>query len=199
MNEIIKLLLDQGLLFPLQTIIIIIDAYLIVKEKSNGFVLLSVILVLSTFVLQLVRRRFLLLYPRNNWVGRESTSIDTFYLRIVIIISACSSLIGCFSVNCTTIESLDAFIESYLPWIIPITVGLIPGIFWFSSSAIDDRIAEKLKKYGPKISIVSCPCCEYPYAIQKKEVLHKNLGRVSFQCEHCKNDVTREITLNIGE
>ena len=197
MSEIIKLLLDQGLLFPLQIIILIIDAYLFVKGKFNGYVLLSLVLIISTFVLQTIRRRFLLLYPRNNWVGRESSEIDTYYLRLIIILSACFSLIGYFSSYSASIDRWGVFIKSYLPFIIAITIGLMPCLFWIFSDRIDKRVAEKLKSYGPNISVISCPCCEYPYAIQKNEVIHKNLGKISFQCDHCNN--VREITLNIGE
>lgn len=201
MNEIIKLLLTEGLVFPLQIIILIIDAYLVLNTKSNGYVLLSLVLIFSIFVLQTVRRRFLLLYPKQQWAGYESAEIDTYYLRGIVILSAFSSLMGLFSSYTNSMPKWAIILESYIP--IPLisllTIVIIPCFFCLFSNLINDRIAKKLKSHGPYISVVTCHCCKYPYAIQKREVIHKNLGKITFKCEHCNNDIVREVTLPIGE
>jgi len=114
--NLIKELANQGYIFPIQAIILLINGYLIYTYNDNGCVILSSIMITSTFVLQAVRRRFFMFHPRNSDTGRESALIDTWYLRLIII----------------------------------------PLIFFFSSKYIDEKIADKLIKYGPNKSCVPC-------------------------------------------
>jgi len=86
MRDLIQILREQGLALPMQVLLLVVDGYLFVTNKTSSFLFISTVLTVSIFVLQVVRGRFLLLHPRNSWAaGRGTSEWDTYYLRFIII------------------------------------------------------------------------------------------------------------------
>jgi hypothetical protein len=202
MGEIVKMFINQGLLSPIQLVILIIDAYLLLTGHHNSFVLLSFLVIISTFVLQAVKGRFLLLLPKNNWVGRESSEIDTYYLRSIIILSTLFVCIGVFVAYLININRWVHVLEENLKHFLPIAgfifIVIIPVVFWIFSERIDKRVATKLKRYGPYTFVRQCPFCSKGFALQTNEVIDRNRGRSRLICSQCQVEEEREVSLNIG-
>lgn len=199
MNELIKLFVKEGLLLPVQAIIIITDIYFITIDKLNNYILLSLILILSTIVLQTVRRRFLLLYPFNLPMGRPSAHIDTYYLRLVLIASMLFLVLGlCFAYQSIFIE-LDKWVKEFIPYSIVVFIVTIPILFWLSSERINISIANKIKKKGPNVTINDCFFCNSHSSIQETNIVDKNKISIKTQCLKCGKSEEYELSANIGE
>jgi len=153
--NLIKELANQGYIFPIQAIILLINGYLIYTYNDNGCVILSSIMITSTFVLQAVRRRFFMFHPRNSDTGRESALIDTWYLRLIIIGATFFALMGWSNSSIGDPVCFNFVRNNILP-IGLVFIIIIPLIFFFSSKYIDEKIADKLIKYGPNKSCVPC-------------------------------------------
>lgn len=193
----LKALTDNGYIFPIQAIILLIDGYLISTKNYNGWVYLSSILIISTFVLQAVRRRFFMFHPRNNSVGRESAHIDTWYLRLVIIVATLSALMGWTNTSigyplCFNFIRTNIFIIGF------IFIVIIPVIFWFLTDRINTWIANKLIRFGPNRNRDRCPACNR-FALYTYEVIDKNTVREHVHCNSCQYDDEWQTTTCIGE
>ena len=200
MNELIKLIASQGLIFPLQSIILIIDILLFIKGKANIYVVFSALLIFSIFVLQLVRRRFLLLFPFNSTAGCESSHIDTYYLRLIAIISTFLTIIGLIETSSVNSPLEQSYYYRLLPLFTVIFIGLIPGIFWLLSEKLNQMIANKLKQKGPNKILTQCNYCGKNTCIQENHIIDKNRVKIKRKCHYCdKVEQEYEIFTNIGE
>lgn len=200
MNELIKLLVGQGLLFPLQAILIAVNCYVFSKDKFNIFLIYSLLLIFSTLVLQLVRRRFLLLYPFNSESGRESSHIDTYYLRAIVIISSVLLVVGLTSPTTHFSEIKESLFFSLIPVMALLLLGLIPCAFWLFSKELNKMIANKLKKDGPRTFVSQCNYCGLNSCIQENLIITENKIKISRKCNAClKEEPSYEVFTNIGE
>lgn len=200
MNELIKLFFEKGFLFPIQAILIAADVYFVAKSELNNYLLLSLILVISTIVLQTVRRRFLLLYPVNLPMnGRSSVHIDTYYLRVVLILSTLFLVLGVSLAYQARFYAFDYWVGKLLPYSIPIFLVLAPLLFWFNSVRLNDAIAEKLKEDGPSLSMKRCPFCSSQSALHECKIKDKNNVDVKIQCLKCGKSASYQLSANIGE
>jgi len=200
MNELIKLIASQGLIFPLQSIILIIDVLLFTKGKANIYVVYSALLIFSIFVLQLVRRRFLLLFPFNSTAGCESSHIDTYYLRFIAIISTFLTIIGLIETSAINPPLEQSCYYKLLPLLTVIFIIIIPGIFWLLSEKLNQMIANKLKLKGPNKVLTECNYCGRNTCIQENHIIDKNKVKIKRKCHFCeKIEPEYEIFTNIGE
>lgn len=203
MNEIIKSLIEEGLIFPAQIVLLVINAYFLINGP-NYFILLSSIILLSIFVLQSVRRRFLLLFPKNGFAYRNTSSLDTFYLKLIIIASTFLSVTGIALkiLNKSLIfDSINQCEYWYLWYGIPAVIFLLaaPIFFWRKSEWINDRIANDLKNYGSHTFSRKCVFSGSHYCIQENEVIDKNTGKIKFSCPICEKTFEQIVALNIGQ
>lgn len=200
MNELIKLFANQGLIFPLQAIILIIDVLLFTKGKANIYIIYSALIIFSIFVLQLVRRRFLLLFPSNSTAGCDSSHIDTYYLRIIAIISTFLTIIGLVKTMSTVPPLEQNCYYKLLPFFALILIVIVPGIFWFFSENLNQMIANKLKKKGPNKILTVCNYCGKSSCIQENYIIDKNTIKIKRKCHCCqKEEPEYEVFTNIGE
>lgn len=205
MSELIRMLRNEGLATPIQVIVLVIDGYLISSGNVGGFASVSIVIILSTFVLQAVRGRFLLLYPRNNWAGRESSEIDTYYLRSIIIAVTLFTIMALFFGLLETpdprLSQLDAALlrPDVLVTLAVLFDVLIPFMFGTSFNTINDRIAKKLKNNGPWISLSKCPFCRNSFAVEIHEIVNRSQGYFNLKCESCGKVEMHRVSLNIGE
>jgi len=183
MNELIKLFSEKGFLFPIQAIIIAANVYFVSKSEMNHDFLLSLILVLSTLVLQTFRRRFLLLYPINLPMNRRSSAhIDTYYLRIVLILSMLFLVLGVSLTFQERFAEFNTWIGKYLLYFILLFLVIAPFPFWLFSKQLNEAIANKLKRGGSSFSMEACPFCCKPSALYERSIIDKGKIKVNIQC-----------------
>ena len=199
MSELIKFFAERGLLFPIQAIIIIANVYLFAKDKFSNYLLLSLVFILSTIVLQAVRRRFLLLYPFNFRTNRESVHIDTYYLRIVLIASMLFLILGICQAYYSYFLEFDKLLRFAIPYTIVVVIIVVPLIFMFASEKLNDLIADKLKNKGPNLTLDNCPFCLSPSSIKETKIFSKDKAHIETNCLKCGKNAKYEITLRIGE
>ena len=200
MSELIRLIAEKWQLFPIQIIIIVVNVYLVVKSELNYCLLLSLVLVLSTVVLQTVRRRFLLLYPVNLTMNRRSSAhADTYYLRVILILSTLFLTIGFSLINQDRFIGLDNLIGKLLPYSVILFIVVAPLIFCFLSERINEAIAQKLKNAGPSLSIEECPFCSEKFALYERTIISKEKIGVKIKCLKCDKSTLYELSANIGE
>jgi len=74
-------LIIQGLLFGANIAILI-------NDRGNLYTVISMIFLLSLFVLQSINRRFLFLHPVSGFMNESVSFIDTKILKLFILLSA---------------------------------------------------------------------------------------------------------------
>lgn len=200
MNELIKAFVEKGFLFPIQALIIAADVYFVAKSDLNHYLLLSLILILSTIVLQAVIRRFMLSYPVTIPMGgRSSAHIDTYYLKGVFVLSMLFLLLGvCFEYH-ERFKTLDAIIGKLLPYSIAFFIVIAPILFCLFSGKLRKAIACKLKKGGPYLFLNNCFLCSSQSAIQENSIIDENRIAIKTHCLKCGKSAEYEISANIGE
>jgi len=146
MNELLRILTSQGRVFPLQLILLVVDGYLVVTDRASSFLMLSIIILASIFVLQTTRGRFLLLHPRNSWAGRETSEWDTYYLSFIAALATFFTFLGLYFGITDTPDKLAVLVEAYLNqpifqviWAVLFVVA-IPLIFAFYSNQLNERM-----------------------------------------------------------
>jgi len=184
----------------LQTAIITLDALLYTKVNQNSFLILSGTLILSLFSLQVVSRRFLMLYPIQQYMNRPSQKIDTSILRCFLIISISFMLFGSIENDLSSFSAIESFLSSNLYWIIPIFVPLLPLLWHFlfdelvRKSFVKDMTEHTVEQYG------QCPNpeCKNMYAYFNRSVISQNCGKVSVECKYCSKKYEFKEPINIG-
>ncbi|MFC2069435.1 hypothetical protein ACFLTP_10605 [Chloroflexota bacterium] len=193
-------LIQRGLLLPLQALLLIIDGYFIIAEEINSWILLSSIFVLSIFVLQSVRVRFLWLYPYNKFVDRPSPEIDTYYLRVIIILATLVTVLG---IPTALDYHLDLWWDkdfiACLPIIGIILVVVVPALFWIFSKYMNKRIANKLRSKGPNLKVTNCLQCHKNSHEEKREIIDQHMGSITMSCINCHYQSMKYLVpLNVG-
>ena len=184
----------------LQTAILSLDGIQYFKGVKNSFIILSGVLILCLLCLQVVSRRFLMLYPVQQYMKRPSQKIDTTLLRCFLIISISFMLLGSVEKDLNTFKNVEAFLSSNLFWIIPIFIPLLPLLWHFifsdliRKSIVRDMKEHTVEEYG------KCPNqdCNNIYAHFYRTVISENVGQVSTECEKCNKKYSFNETINIG-
>lgn len=204
MGNLVQALITEGYIFPAQIILLIIDGYMILNNP-NHYILLSSILIFSLFVLQTIRRRFFLFFPKNNFMNRVTVSIDTKYLRLLIV---ASTFLTCLGIGAEFFNFPLCFNFIFNPigyFVFTIVfIILIPAIFWKFSPQLNSKIARDLMTYNPRTLNIKCPFSDNKdnkhIAFQINEVIDENRGRITFRCDMCEaDDITFEVALNVGQ
>lgn len=200
MTDLIRLCRSEGLLLPLQITLLIVDAYLFlsVSDGNNIWVALSLMLVLSLFILQGVRGRFLLLSPRNGFVDHESVDIDTWYLRLVV---GAASILAIMGLTATAVPdyAYTAHMWQIVTGAAVLFLLVVPVVFAWRSESINDRIADKLSRH-PYTAVIDCPFCRnLRSAIDTRMIINRHTGIKQIQCLQCHADEPSLVRLNVGE
>lgn len=171
----------------LQTVILSLNIYLYSNGNKNSFVILSGVLILSLFCLQVVSRRFLMFYPRQGYMNVPSPKIDTTILRCFLIISICFMFAGALNNDVIKLKEIEFFIRPHLYWIIPILIPLLPLLWhFFFADIVRNSFVEDMKKLTV-FSATNCPNpeCKNLYAQVEQKVLSQNSGQVTIKCDEC--------------
>jgi len=134
----------------------------------NGYFLLSAILIIALFILQVISRRMFFLFPGNEILG-PTPRLDTYILRTFIALAVVSFFFG-LALNAIQSEiliCLEKCLNSMFFFIVIILLFLIwPLIFGFCikkeiRNEIDKKIEDARKKNktrkGKELKIISQP------------------------------------------
>ncbi len=162
------------------------------NESFNVFLLISAIIILSLFILQSVSRRFLLLYPYNQFMNVETPSIDTYILKIFLITSIFFFLIGLLDLKiCNIIFSnvdrtlLCCILLFFIISVVLIFLIFIPIIWLFCLRKKSIKKVVDLLKNTKFEQTIPCPKCCGGKAKRIRKVLDRKSGMVITQCEKC--------------
>jgi len=86
-SELVKSLDQRWSVISLQMLILLAGAYFYTEGFANLFVLGSAVMIFTLFNLQVVSRRFLLIYPMHGFLNRKTTSWDTHVLHVLLMLS----------------------------------------------------------------------------------------------------------------
>lgn len=178
----------KGAKWPAWTIqlsLLAINTAFILQKKSNSCILVSLMFVLSLFVLQTMSKRFLFLYPVYGNI--PTPEADTFILRAFILLASLFLFLGALKVLPYDVKSGDEWLISLLPILAIVFIGFLPLFFWvIGVNAIRNKIAESLKDKLPDYNI-KCPCCDQLGAKLSKKIISPDEFEVTLQiCDNCR-------------
>jgi len=184
----------------LQTVILTSDILIYSKGNKNSFIILSGIIILSLFSLQVVSRRFLMFYPFQQYMSTPSQKIDTAILRLFLISSISLMFIGGINSDIGRLKEIESTLRSNLFWIIPILIPILPLSWHF---IFDNLVRESFVEDMKKLSVHyagKCPTpnCNNPYARFERKVLSQNCGQVVIECDSCNKKYEYKEPINLG-
>ena len=174
--------------YPAITVQGVLLASSVLYLEQGGFnlpVILTVVILLSLFVLQAINHRFYYYFPGNRFTGKETKNLDTKILY------------------CMTFIAFMLFIwgisHSFVLAAISTVIILFPGFLWkkYMYEKVRNDIAEKLRIKNV-VQFIPCPKCGKK-AIVGKKVFRWNKGYQIIEClDGCKFKDEGYVTLNIG-
>lgn len=177
-----------------QSSILGICILLISQRQYNNFLLISIALVFSLFILQGISHRFLYFKPVNTFMNQPTFAIDTFilysftYIAGVLLFLGIVMIIGSWSLT-----SLDIVIGNYIFWISGTLLVIIPAYFLIDGKKrIRNRITEKLKNCSFKHQTI-CPICRDEQVLVEAKVIKWNDLRITVHSPKCKEGNLVEI------
>lgn len=184
----------------LQTAILTADATLYFKGIENSFVILSSVIILSLFSLQVVSRRFLMFYPYQGALKQPTPRIDTTILRCFITSSLFFVLLGVLKDKANFLGTIDTIIGEFLIILVPLLIPILPFLWHFK---FEEKVRNSLIEYlktKPLVYSGRCfnPECKNPLAKYTKTVELQNTCKITINCEKCKIPFECYEHVNIG-
>lgn len=193
----LKNMVDQKWgIISFQLFVLALDLYLIFEQNIiNSFILLSVICIMSLFCLQIVSRRFTLLYPIQQKLNEPTPMVDTHLLKIIIMLGVFTSIAGGIQKYSPHLQFTEPYLSSLLVVLFPILILILPlaWLFYF-----DGYIRQKLiSKLGEKVMSGKdiCPKCAKLREYEIK-VIGQNQLLQKYKCE-C-GDIEINSPISIG-
>lgn len=158
-NELISLL-TQG-------IFLTANFWLFVHHIWNSYLIISVMFVLSLFMLQIVNRRFLLVIPVNTFMNKYVKFCDTHILKIFLLLSASFLYLGIYlripeksNWALCALKKFDDCIAVLLPLLGFGFLILLPIYWWkWGAYSVKKKIVNKLKNESYDF-VGKCPICK---------------------------------------
>jgi len=184
----------------LQTVILSSNILLYSKGYRSSFIILSGVLILSLFCLQIVSRRFLMFYPLQQYMHVPSQKIDTSILKCFIIISISLMFAGAINNDIEELKEIDGLLRANLFWIVPVLILLLP-LSWhfFFAGMVRESFVNDMKQLSVHYA-AKCPTpdCKNPFASIEQKVLSQNCGQVVIECKDCGKKYEYKEPINIG-
>lgn len=160
-NEMKLVQNKEWLPVSIQSTLLGINVLLISQKIVNSYLLLSVGLIFSLFILQLISHRFLYFKPVNLFMQIKTPHIDTYMLYIFIYLSGVFLFLGLSQTyNIDILDSLNIQTKQYLLWVFVVLVIIMPLLFKLrGKNYIRNRITKKLKPASFK-HIKNCEMCK---------------------------------------
>lgn len=197
-DDINKIKESKWLSITIQSSIIGLNSLFISQKGANSFLLISIYIVFSLFLLQATNHRYLYFNPSNLHVNVPTPSIDTFILCIFTFLSGAFFLFGITSLmEIEYLKKADLFLKIYILYILLFFDFLLPLCSLIFGKHIFKRlIARKLKKY--RFSYIgNCETCECDKVTYENFVVAWNDLRILRKCKNCDTADGTEFKTNL--
>lgn len=193
----LKGIINQELsIVSFQVILIGSNLYLIFdKDIHNSYLALSIACILSLFLLQVISRRFTLPYPIQSKLNKPTQMIDTYILKILLVISVAALFAGASSSWVNELQKVEAILTPINKWAIPVLVIFLPlsWLFFFDEHT-RNRLVKKLQVESITVNDFCSNCKKQREIIIK--VLNQNQLSEEYKCECGEHKINSNI--NIG-
>lgn len=183
-----------------QTALLMANVTLFYKGHQNSYIIISSILILTLFCLQVISRRFLMFYPSQGFMKCPTMKIDTTILRCTLIFIVTFLALGILKPESPLLTLIDEYLIHKLKYILPVILPVFPLLWhFFFDEMVRNSLVEDLKHKETIIS-VQCPNpdCQHPFAKAIKKVKSKNEGVLHIECEKCGQKYDKLEAINIG-
>ena len=183
----------------IQGAILAVDVFLIAQGIKNIYLCVSILTIVVLFILQLINRRFLLLFPKFGWVDVKSESIDTYLLYFLIFLSTAFTLLGIFHIEIGIIRYYGYFFRIYvLPGMLFIYFVIILIYLKYGKKLNQCLLTKKIKnslrkKPFNRRVFFNCKHCGSIEALRKRTLGEWNLGTEKIVCSKCERLLSFEI------
>jgi hypothetical protein len=177
----------------IQILILYCNATLFFNGKANGYIFASATFIFSLFLLQVVSRRFLLLYPRQQFFKRITVQADTYIISIFMMFALFLLLIGAGQNQYRVLANLEIYFNKALWIIVPILIFGFP-IYWLfkGRECIQNKIIQDLQN-NPVTYIEKCPVQNCPDTRNVTiRAISQNLAELQLDCPNCGQIVVNE-------
>ena len=189
----------------LQVAILAANAHFLLSDTTNCFLALSAVLVISLFSLQVVSRRFLLLYPVRLDFKVSVPAGDTHILRIFLIASLLFLVLGSAVQAAITqgSQDLEDFFRKLFPpeWslvfisvVATLFIVILPVIWtrcWRKKA--EKKITDTVRQLGPARHYEPCPLAKKDrshYREITRELVDDDKVKTTVKCKHCDYELT---------
>jgi hypothetical protein len=189
---------SKWLSITIQSSLLGINFLLISQRVVNSFILLSIGLIFSLFLLQSTSHRYLYFKPYNYHVQVPTPHLDTFILYTFTYLSGIFLLLGvACEYNIEVLKKFDSNLKNNVLWIFGILILLLPLCSMiFGRKIIKKCLTNKLKakkfQYKKK-----CDECGKDNAIFEHIVVDWDDLRIRKTCQFCGNGKTKEYKTNL--
>lgn len=138
---------DKSIALIVQGILLFIAIIYTTHGSPNIYVILSIVTLLSLYILQAINHRFRYYFPINTFFQKDTKRVDTYILYFLTFLAFFFFLTG------ITHSKIIGFFLS--------VIIFLPGLLWYRYMAkhIALDIQSDFKQKDPVVSFVSCPFC----------------------------------------
>ncbi len=188
---------SKWLSITLQTSILGLNFLLISQKIINSYILISVCIVFSLFLLQSVHHRFIYFNPVNQHIQVRTPHFDTFLLYLFTFLAGGFLFLGISSYyDIEPLSYYDEYLQDYILWIFGVLSIILPLFFYFYGRSLITRLITKKIKSKKLTYQTVCNDCGKEGAIYEHIVLDWNDLRVRKTCQNCNEGKTKEYTTN---
>ena len=192
---------SKWLSISIQLSLLGLNVILASQKVYNSFLLLSIVVLFSLFILQAVSHRFLYFNPFNYHVQRAVPNLDTYILYFFIYLAGVLFVLGIAQeYKVESLKVIEGYLKSEILWFYLIFLFLFP-LCWkvVGRKLIAKSIAKKLRDHSFQYT-KHCDECGSDGVLHENIVLSWNDLRVRRACPTCDKGRTKEFrtTLRIG-
>jgi hypothetical protein len=188
---------SKWLSITVQTSLLGLNFLLISQKIINSFILISVCIVFSLFILQSVHHRFIYFNPINQHVQVPTPHFDTFFLYIFTFLAGGFLFLGISShYEVDPLPCYDEYLKDYILWIFGVMAIALPLFFYIAGRGLITYLITKKIKSKTLTYQTACNDCGKAGALYEHVILHWNDLRVRKTCKHCNDGKTIEYKTN---
>jgi hypothetical protein len=192
---------SKWLSISIQSSLLGLNVILASQKVYNSFLLLSIVVLFSLFLLQAASHRFLYFNPFNYHVQRAVPHFDTYILYFFIYLAGFLFVLGItHEYKVEPLNVIEGYLKSKILWSYLIFLFLFP-MCWkvFGRKLIAKSIAKELRDNSFQYT-KNCDECGRDGVLHKNIVISWNDLRIQRECPNCDKGRTKEFrtTLRIG-
>ncbi len=192
---------SKWLSISIQSSLLGLNIILASQKVYNSFLLLSIVVLFSLFLLQASSHRFLYFNPFNYHVQKATPHIDTYILYSLIYLAGILFVLGItHEYKIESLKAIEEYLKKIILWLYLIFLFLFP-ICWkiVGRKLIAKSIAKKIKNNSFQY-LKNCEECGMDGVLHENIVISWDDLRIKRTCPKCDKGSTKEFktTLRIG-